>query len=438
MKIFISLIGCLSLVFSLSGQLISHWESRSPMPVKRSNIAAASMEIGDTTWIYTFMGLDSTKIWSGIQLDAYKYNTVSDTWYPIADVPDTEGRLAASATAFDGKIYLIGGYKVYQSGNEYTSPRVDIYDPATNSWSLGDSVPFRTDDHVQVSFRDSVFYLVSGWSQQTNTRRVQIYDPVQDSWSLASDISGPGLFGHSGSISGDTLLYLDGVRISGFNFVLDNRVWMGVINGANVTSINWTSLGTHPGAKVYRGGGFTYGHRIIFTGGTNNAYNIDGIGYNNQPSVESGRTFGYNLQTSQWEDYARNPDSVMDVREVVQVGEDAFYVIGGMEANQTVTNKVSVFVVDSALVSRTVAPQPVANWQLAQLPETGTWQLIAPDAVARIKLEVFTLSGKRILKQRLRSTSSVKIDLRGQPAGWYLFQLREEDGQVFSGKLQKY
>ena len=437
----IVLLVCLVLVGgnSLTGQLLTHWESRTPMPVKRSNLAAASMEIGDTTWIFTFMGIDSTKLWSGIQLDAWKYNTRSDRWYRIADVPDTEGRIAASATAFDGRIYLIGGYKVYAGGNEYTSPRVDIYDPATDSWSQGDSVPIPTDDHVQVSFRDSLFYLVSGWSQNTNTRQVQIYDPVQDSWSSAGNIGGPGLFGHAGAISGDTILYLDGVRISGGSFVLENKVWRGVINPANPNSVVWTNLGAHPGPKVYRGAGFAYRHRMIFTGGTANAYNIDGIGYNGNPSLESGRTFGYNLVTEQWEEYARNPDSVMDVRQVVQVGDNQFYVIGGMAAGQTVTHSVSVFVVDSVLAGRAEEVLPASGWQWVTLDPQGWWQLVPNQPVAGAQVRLTDLSG-RVLEGtcKVQSGGTIEIELTGYPAGLYLLSLQAENGVPFWAKLLKF
>jgi hypothetical protein len=39
----------------------------------------------------------------------------------------------------------------------------------------------------------------------------------------------------------------------------------------------------------------------------------------------------------------------MHVRQIEQVDNNKFYVIGGMEAGQAVTNKVSVFVVDSVI-----------------------------------------------------------------------------------------
>ena len=367
------------------------------MPAHRSNMATASLEIGDTTWIFTFMGIDSSKsCGSGIRLEAYKYNTISDQWYTIASVPDTEGRLAASASGINGKIYLIGGYKVFNNCNEFTSPRVDIYDPLTDTWSQGDSAITKMDDHVQIVYKDSLIITISGWSQSTNTRRVQIYDTYLNNWTLSNDISGPGLFGHCGSISGDTIVYLDGVRIAG-NFTLINQVWQGIISNGNPGSINWTNLGIHPGAKVYRGAGFSYGHRILFTGGTNNAYNINGIGYNNQPSVESGRTWGYNLQTGLYEDYTHNPDSVMDVREVVQVGQNKFFVVGGMEANQKVSNKVSVFVIDSVVVAREQAMPMGLTVKINPNPVKDRARVeIETDFSGKCEVSLYDLNGKRL------------------------------------------
>jgi len=384
--------------FPASAQLIGHWESRSPMPAKRANMATASLEIGDTTWIYTFMGIDSTKACgSGIRLESYKYNTVTDVWSSIAPVPDTQGRIAASAHGVNGKVYLIGGYKVFSSCGEFTSPRVDIYDPQTDTWSLGDSMTVPVDDHVQVNYKDSLLILVSGWSTSTNVRNVQIYDIAADVWSQSNLIPGPGLFGHCGALVEDTLMYMDGVRIQGFNFVLINQVNKGVIDPNDFSNITWTLVGMHPGDKVYRGGGFNFGDRALFTGGTNNAYNIDGIGYNNQPSVESGRTFGYHFPTGNWEEYAHNPDSVMDVRQIVPVGTDAFYVVGGMSANQTVTNTVSVFVVDTVTVGKDLPVEDGFDLELA-ISNTGTNHRIQLDlqAVDQLSIQLVDLTGKEL------------------------------------------
>ena len=400
-----TLILALCLSGTLSAQVFGHWESRSPMPVKRSNMATASIVFGDTTFVYTFMGIDSTKACgTGIRLEAFKLNTTTGIWSQIADVPDSEGRIAASATAYNGKIYLLGGYKVFNNCSETTSPNVDIYDPATDTWSSGANIPTPTDDHVQFLYRDSLIYTISGWSQNTNTRLTQIYDPANDTWTGGTIFPSSGLFGHCGALSGDTLLIIDGVRIQGFNFVLINQVVEGIIDQMDPTVISWSLIGTHPGAKVYRGGSFAHGGRIITTGGTNNAYNIDGIGYNNVPSVESGRTFGFDLASQTWEDYARNPDSVMDVREIVRVNGNEYYVVGGMEAGQSVTNKVSAFVVDSVLVQ--VDPPRVEILDLRmRMGSDGRSHVIEVgcDPNQGLELQIWGLDGQQLHEHRLEA-----------------------------------
>lgn len=385
-------------------QLIGHWDSRSPMPVRRSNMATASLQIADTTFIYTFMGLDSTKACgSSLRLEAFRYNTVTDIWQQIPNVPDSEGRIAASVTGINGKIFLIGGYKVNGNCNEYSSPRVDIYDPLSNTWTLGDSTPIPIDDHVQLCYKDSLIITISGWSQNQNTRAVQIYDTYLDAWSSSNNILGQGRFGHAGGISGDTILYIDGVS-SSFSHV--NQTWKGVIQNGDPHSIVWTNLGSHPGQKTYRCGGFSYQDWILFTGGTNNAYNFDGIGYNGQASIETGRTWGYNLTTSNFAEFARNPDSVMDVRQIVEVDGNQFYVVGGMEAGQNVSSLVSVFVVDSVLLAKeeenlaeaslVVFPTIAEDWiviKKASLPE-GDYQIEFLDGIGRtLHVEKFYHSG---------------------------------------------
>lgn len=388
----------------LSAQLVGHWESRSPMPVPRSNLATTSLVVNDTPFVYCFMGLDSSKACgSGIRLESFRYNTITDSWTQISDVPDTEGRIAASASGVNGKIYLIGGYKVFSNCDEFTSPRVDIYDPLTDSWSLGDSVPIRTDDHVQVVYKDSLIFCISGWSQNTNTRFVQVYDTYLDQWQNKGNIPSLGLFGHAGGLSGDTILYLDGVRITN-QFVLVNAAYLATIDPLSL-NLSFTSLGTHPGDRVYRGGGFAFGGRIAFTGGTNNAYNVDGIGYNNVPSVETGRTFGYDLASGTWEEYARNPDSVMDVREVARVNNNEFYVVGGMEANQSVTGKVSVFVIDTVLVGRS-APQPDQFQLWVHMGAEATAKIKAPLGT-QLELELWSVEGRLLGKMNLEMEDQV-------------------------------
>ncbi|KAA3598358.1 MAG: hypothetical protein DWQ06_11590 [Calditrichaeota bacterium] len=102
---YIFLLGSL-LTFILAINLFAQnfWTVGNPLPKKISNNAVASLTIDDTCFVFSFMGIDTTKIWSGITQEAFKLNTFTNQWTQIASVPGSVGRIAASAVEFKGKI----------------------------------------------------------------------------------------------------------------------------------------------------------------------------------------------------------------------------------------------------------------------------------------------------------------------------------------------
>src|SRR5260370_29293199 len=70
----------------------------------------------------------------------------------------------------------------------------------------------------------------------------------------------------------------------------------------DITKIEWTKLPAHPGNARYRiaaGAGALEkkAGRIYFSGGTDNPYNYNGIGYNGQPSEPSPVPFAFDAHT---------------------------------------------------------------------------------------------------------------------------------------------
>ncbi len=334
------------LTASLSAQLFNHWENAPELPMRISNNAVASLVINDTCFVFSFMGIDSTKIWSGITRNAYRLNTTTGVWSSIAPVPGNVGRIAASAQGLHGKVYIFGGYSVNANGSEVTWENVDIYDPVTDTYTLGTPIPVKVDDQVTAVWRDSLIFLISGWSTNHNVTNVQIYNPVTDSWQQATPIIGPPVFGHAGTIVGDTIIYADGVKVSGFNFVMSKASYRGIINPSNPTMITWNKLPRHPGAAKYRMAAGYFGRRVIFAGGTDNPYNFNGIGYNGQPSEPDSMVFAYNTRTQNWELLTPNTHPTMDHRGLVNCG-NRLYLIGGMASEQQVRKQVDMMVIDS-------------------------------------------------------------------------------------------
>jgi N-acetylneuraminic acid mutarotase len=320
----------------------------SPLPVPLSNNAVAMTRGGKEASIFSFMGMGSKKTWNAISNQAFQMELNTGKWTEVRAVPGVAGRLAASAAALREQVVLIGGYVVDAQGGETTVPDVNIYVPVENRWYRGEDTPVPVDDSVVGVYRDRFLYLVSGWSKTEPTRKVQVYDTEKNKWMEATPIPGTPVFGHAGAILGDTIVYVDGAypNPSGGNprYIASSECWMGKINKADITKIEWTKLPGHPGPARYRiaAGASEKNGRIYFSGGTDNPYNDNGIGYNGQPSEPSPVTFAFNLRSGKWETINENtPDPVMDLRGLL-VTHRGLVIVGGMAKGQQVTPNVAI------------------------------------------------------------------------------------------------
>jgi len=193
------------------------WDSNSmaDMPEPVSNNAVTGAILNDSFYVYSFGGIDSTKLFSGIHNKCWKYNETLDIWDTLPPLPDSLGRIAAAASVVNNIAYVMGGYHVYDDGQEVSMDDVFRLDLLTNTWlDNGTPIPVPIDDHVQAVYRDSLIYLITGWSGSglsgTNVPNVQIYNPETDSWSVGTPVPNTNqykAFGASGTILNDTILF---------------------------------------------------------------------------------------------------------------------------------------------------------------------------------------------------------------------------------------
>jgi N-acetylneuraminic acid mutarotase len=320
----------------------------SPLPAPVSNNAVAISHEGGNRAIFSFMGIGPKKTWDAITNQAYQLDLSSGKWKEVRPVPGVAGRLGASAAALHDQVFLFGGYVVDGQGGETTVSDLNVFVPIENRWYRGADVPVPVDDSVLGVYRDRFLYLVGGWSKIDAVRNVQVYDTEKDRWTQATPIPGTPVFGHAGAIVGDTIVYVDGAykNPSGSNpkYLASSECWMGKITKGDITKIEWTKLPDHPGAARYRiaAGAAEKEGKIYFSGGTDNPYNYNGIGYNGQPAEPSPLTFAFNLRSGKWETVSENtPDPTMDHRGLL-VAPHGLVIVGGMEKGQQVTAKVRV------------------------------------------------------------------------------------------------
>lgn len=318
-----------------------------PLPVPVANNAVAGLVVDGREYVFSFLGLGAGKDYTSITRAAYRYDVARNSWSVIAPVPGEIGRLAATAAALDGRVYIFGGYTVAADGTEHSLERVDVYDPRSDRYTEAAPMPVPVDDVVSGVWRDRLIYLVSGWSERDNVTNVQVFDPKRNTWRQATPIPGPGLFGHAGAIVGDSIVVADGVRVvpptspgAKRQFAISNGCWHGRIDPRDPTRIRWRRLAPHPGPPRYRmAAGVAAGSsRVVFVGGAENPYNFDGIGYDKTPSIPSEDAFTYDVARGMWIRLGAGPKT-MDHRGLVRVGS-RLVLIGGMDPERRVATAV--------------------------------------------------------------------------------------------------
>ncbi len=330
----------------------SAWQLGPPLPIATANNAVAAVVTPDGPAVFSFLGIDSTKRWDGIHSRAFRWTIGTSRWTEVRSVPGP-GRLAATAEGWRGRVFLFGGYTVQADGSEKSVPNVDVYHPASDTWTRGTDIPLPVDDAISGVWRDSLIFLVSGWHDRGNVSDVQIYDPSADRWSVATPIPGTPVFGHAGALAGNTIVYVDGAGVTAARprFALDRASWRGDIDPEDPTLIAWTRLPDHPGPALYRAAGGVALHWVLFAGGTDNPYNYNGVGYDGIRAAPRAGVFGYDLNEERWQVLPSLPHGSMDHRGIVAIDE-WLIIVAGMGEDQTVSNRVLVARTANALTVR--------------------------------------------------------------------------------------
>lgn len=338
-------LACIFFAGMMSAAGAPEWE---PLPAAVSNNAVASLQAGRSLLLFSFLGIGEKKTYDAITRSAFVLDTSSGKWAALPPVPGSAGRLAASAAGVRGRVYLFGGYTVDAQGKEVTVANVDIYDPASRAWSRAADIPVPVDDSVLGVYRERYVYLVSGWSQADNVHHVQVYDTLKDKWRQATPIPGRAVFGHAGAVLGNVIVYVDGAYRSptGSNprYVASDECWMGRIDRNDAAKIEWSRLPGHPGPARYRiaAGASSQNQKVYFSGGTDNPYNYDGVGYDGRPAEPVAVTFAWDVGAGKWEMiHDPVPAPTMDHRGLL-VTPFGLVRVGGMEAGQRVSRRVAV------------------------------------------------------------------------------------------------
>lgn len=394
------------------------------MPMQISNNAVAEGWSNDTAYVYSFGGIDATKIWSGISKKSFRYNTVTDIWDTIPDLPNTNAVIAAGASYVDSIIYIMGGYQVLSNGNEISSNIVNRYNPRTNTYlSDGAPIPLAIDDHVQAVWNDSLIYLITGWSNTGNVPNVQIYDPANDNWLTGSPVPNNNTykaFGASGVIIGNTIYYHGGASTS-FNFPGQSNLRIGMINPTSPTQISWSFQTTS--FITYRAvctDAFGYAHWL---GGSEITYNYDGIAYNGSGGVPTKST-NLNWINNTFDTVITNGGSLlMDLRGIANINTDLKYIAGGMNNGQQVSNK--TFKIQFSTTT-SVNENITRIFNLFPNPTSEQITIVFEAQEKRI-IQLTDILGNEILRIE-NNELSLQLDASNYPKGVYFIKVESDKG----------
>lgn len=134
--------------------------------------------------LYVFGG--ATGSFTGAVNTAAVYNPDTATWTPLPDMNTARGD--ATAKVLNGKIFIVGGLAA--DGSSLDS--VEIFDPVGESWSYGPAMQTRRDNAGSAVFSGKLYVFggrtrnADGSTVNSALTSIEIYDPATASWSYGS------------------------------------------------------------------------------------------------------------------------------------------------------------------------------------------------------------------------------------------------------------
>jgi N-acetylneuraminic acid mutarotase len=170
------------------------WEPRAPMPAQICLQDAHT--IGDKIYVIPKRTLD---VDDHVEVDSsnavYEYDPAADRWTRKTPRPTYRYRFATATV--HGKIYVLGGQGRLDNGPrspvdpitiQESKSHVEIYDPATDSWSTGHAAPFPFFGGTSCAVGNQIYVFGMFVTWPTWEPSVLVYDTATDQWSAKGPV----------------------------------------------------------------------------------------------------------------------------------------------------------------------------------------------------------------------------------------------------------
>jgi Kelch motif protein len=154
---------------------VGSWSTARPIPEVIDHAAAASLD----GYVYVAGGtvekLVTNKFW--------RYDPSDDSWAVLPPLPVP--RYGPSMQASNGKLYLMGG----TSSHGHDERSIEVYDPATASWSLiQDALPVEREGSATSMFGGRIALVGGRDREERNQASCDLFDPANNAWSICSSL----------------------------------------------------------------------------------------------------------------------------------------------------------------------------------------------------------------------------------------------------------
>lgn len=187
------------------------WIARAALPLPRSEMAWA------TAWdgrIHIIGGYGEGRV---DRLYHHVYDPQADRWFAAAQLP--RGANHVAVVAHEGRVYALGGF-IEQ--NRLAISDAHAYDVAADRWSPIAPLP-RSRGAAAAVAQNGVIHLIGGASDPKEERASigwhEVYDPKADAWSRRKAL--PGARDHVGCVAVDGVIHVIGGRFNTFEYNTD-------------------------------------------------------------------------------------------------------------------------------------------------------------------------------------------------------------------------
>ncbi|XP_053719334.1 kelch-like protein 31 [Synchiropus splendidus] len=159
------------------------WQMRAPMEAPRCCHSSATLPSGDILVTGGYINCAYSR-------SVACYSVETDTWSEKVSMETPRG-WHCSAT-LGGKVYVVGGSQLGPSGERVDVLSMEVFSPESGTWSR--AAPLRLGvSTAGLSSMDNKLFLLGGWNEAEKRYKaaVQKYDPATDSWSMGEGLPEP-------------------------------------------------------------------------------------------------------------------------------------------------------------------------------------------------------------------------------------------------------